>query len=426
MNRKLKVLVCAYACLGDPDRRFGDGGEGVLGWNVVKQLGRFHELWVLNSTQNRAGIEAALQNEPLSNVRFHYFDLPRWLRLLQRFPVGIQFYAYLWQIKAYFAAYSLHQQFHFDVFHHVTYANDWMASFIGALLPIPYIRGPGGGAHCTPKAFLREYSLRGRSWERLRAAGQWLFRHDPFFILSQRRARAILVCNREALEAIPRKWQHKAYLFPVNGVSARDLALLASVGIPRNDNKFRVLSAGKLLRLKGFTLAIQAFKGFAERCPEAEFIIIGDGPELLRLKALVERLGLQPQVQFEGWLPREELLIRMQSCDVFLFPSLRDGGGAVVVEAMASGKPVVCLDIGGPGLHVVEECGIKVTPRSPEQAVADMTRALERLYTGKELRLQMGKEARARAEQVYHWDRLGERLLKIYQEALDKSASVSW
>lgn len=420
---RLKVLVCAYSCLFESGVRF-IGGEAVLGWNVVQQLGRFHQIWVLTHSQNRQGIEEELRRMPLSNVGFYYIDLPGWLSFLQRFQGGIQIYAYLWQLKAYFVARRLHRRFQFDVFHHVTYANDWMANFIGALLPVPYIRGPGGGAHRTPKAFLREYSLRGRLWERLRAAGQWLFRHDPFFILSQRRARVILVCNPEALKAIPRKWQHKAFLFPVNGISSRDLSL--NEPSERDDEKFRILSAGKLLRLKGFALAIQAFKGFAERCPEAEFIIIGDGPELLRLKALVEKLGLQPQVQFEGWLPREELLIRMQSCDVFLFPSLRDGGGAVVVEAMASGKPVICLDIGGPGLHVVEECGIKVTPRSPEQAVADMTRALERLYTDKELRLRMGKEARARAEQVYHWDRLGERLLKIYQEALDKSVSVSW
>lgn len=420
---RLKVLVCAYSCLFESGVRF-IGGEAVLGWNVVQQLGRFHQIWVLTHSQNRQGIEKELRRMPLSNVGFYYIDLPGWLSFLQRFQGGIQIYAYLWQLKAYFVARRLHRRFQFDVFHHVTYANDWMANFIGALLPVPYIRGPGGGAHRTPKAFLREYSLRGRLWERLRAAGQWLFRHDPFFILSQRRARVILVCNPEALKAIPRKWQHKAFLFPVNGISSRDLSL--NEPSERDDEKFRILSAGKLLRLKGFALAIQAFKGFAERCPEAEFIIIGDGPELLRLKALVEKLGLQPQVQFEGWLPREELLIRMQSCDVFLFPSLRDGGGAVVVEAMASGKPVICLDIGGPGLHVVEECGIKVTPRSPEQAVADMTRALERLYTDKELRLRMGKEARARAEQVYHWDRLGERLLKIYQEALDKSVSVSW
>lgn len=412
---KLRALVCAYSCLFDPGISV-KGGEGVLGWNVVKQLGCFHEVHVLTHSQNHGAIEAELCRESLPNVEFHYVDLPRWLRPLLRFPGGIQIYAYLWQIKAYFFAQKLHQKFHFDVFHHVTYANDWMASFIGALLPIPYIRGPGGGAHRVPKRFLSEYSLWGRLWERLRAMGQWLFRHDPFFILGQWRTRALLVCNREALEAIPQRWRHKAFLFPVNGISSKDLALLASSR--GSDGKFCVLSAGKLIRLKGFPLAIKAFDLFASSHPEAELEIIGDGPDRPHLESLVRQLQLQSQVRLPMWMPREELLVKMALCDVFLFPSLRDGGGAVVVEAMAAGKPVICLDLGGPGLHVTNECGIEVSPHSPEQAVRDLAKALECLYTNRELRCQMGKAARARAEQVYHWDRLGERLREIYEQVL--------
>lgn len=410
----MKVLVCAYACLRDPDRRFGSGGEAVLGWNIVKQLARFHRVFVLASSEVRETVEEVLKKNPIPNLKFYYINLPRWLHPLSQFSGGVQLYAYLWQLKAYFVARNLHQQFHFDVFHHVTYANDWMASFIGALLPVPYIRGPGGGAHRTPKGFLREYSLLGRLWERLRALGQWLFRHDPFFVLGQRRSRAILVCNREALEAIPKRWRHKAYFFPVNGISARDL--LASSRARETDGRFRILSAGKFIRLKGFTLAIKAFKIFVESHPEAELEIIGDGPDRPYLEALVRQLPAQ--VLLPNWMPREELLTKMGLCDVFLFPSLRDGGGAVVVEAMAASKPVICLDVGGPGLHITEQCGIKVAPHSPEQAVKNLARALECLCQDRKLCLRMGRAARERAEQVYHWDRLGQRLLEIYQEAL--------
>jgi glycosyltransferase involved in cell wall biosynthesis len=108
----------------------------------------------------------------------------------------------------------------------------------------------------------------------------------------------------------------------------------------------------------------------------------------------------------------------MRSCDVFMFPSLRDGGGAVVVEAMAAGKPVVCFDFGGPGLHINEECGFKVPARDPEQAVCDMAAALERLYTDRELRVRMGQAARQRVQQVYDWDRLCERVLEVYRATL--------
>ena len=418
---KLRVLACAYACSpGGSGEAFG-GGELILGWNLVKQLARFHDVVVLTSTPNRASIESAIQQEPLPTVQFHYFDLPSWMAFLLDIQGGIQLCAYLWQMKAYFVAKRLHRELPFDVFHHITYANDWMASFIGALLPVPYIRGPGGGAHRTPRKMLAEYSLGGRIWEQLRAAGQWIFRHDPFFVASQRRARALLVCNREALEAMPQKWRAKTSLFPVNGVSSEDLKRFPSVHT--RNGAFRVLTAGKLLRIKGNALALRAFRQFAARHSDAQLVIVGNGPELSELRRLAGNLEQTRQVRFEDWMTRKELRCQMSASDVFLFPSLRDGGGAVVVEAMAAGKPVVCLDLAGPGLHVTPECGIKITPSSPENTVREMAATLERLYQDKELRRRMGQAARKRGEECYHWDRLGEHLQEIYQKTFAEVAS---
>ena len=136
------------------------------------------------------------------------------------------------------------------------------------------------------------------------------------------------------------------------------------------------------------------------------------------MENLILELELQSQVELVRWMPRQDLLALMRHCDTFLFPSLRDGGGAVVVEAMAAGKPVICMDLAGPGVHITEDCGIKIPPRTPLEAAELMGQALERLYEDRDLRLRMGKAGRARAEQVYTWDHLGDRLLKIYEEAL--------
>ena len=97
----------------------------------------------------------------------------------------------------------------------------------------------------------------------------------------------------------------------------------------------------------------------------------------------------------------------------------------MVIEAMAVGTPAVCLDTGGPGMHITEECGIKVIPRSSKQAVRDLVNALGLLHGNKTLRLKMGKAARERAEQLYHWDRLGERLMAIYELALGPETEKS-
>ena len=105
--------------------------------------------------------------------------------------------------------------------------------------------------------------------------------------------------------------------------------------------------------------------------------------------------------------------------DILVAPSLLEGFGLVIAEAMAAGKPVICLDAGGPGTHVTEECGIKITASSPEEAVHQLAGALERLHQKETLRLELGRAARERALQVYHWDRLGERLMEIYQRAVN-------
>ena len=86
-----------------------------------------------------------------------------------------------------------------------------------------------------------------------------------------------------------------------------------------------------------------------------------------------------------------------------------------MIEAMSVAKPVICLDIGGPGLHITETCGIKITPGKPQHTVQMLADALEQLYLNEDLRKELGQAARERAKQMYHWDRLGERLMDIYQ-----------
>jgi glycosyltransferase involved in cell wall biosynthesis len=222
--------------------------------------------------------------------------------------------------------------------------------------------------------------------------------------------------------SIPSKWAHKALLFPVNGISSNDLALTTPTD---NDHPgFQVISAGTLIRVKGFGLAIKCFKRFVDKYPDADLTIVGSGPEEPRLRELVRRSNLQSKVQFLPAIPRDELLRKLRSQDVFLFPSLRDGGAAVVIEAMAAGKPVVCLDTGGPDMHVTEQCGVKIPAVSPQQAVRDLADALERLYLDQGLRLKQGRAARQRAQEVYHWDRLGERLMEIYRRALPAERGV--
>jgi glycosyltransferase involved in cell wall biosynthesis len=123
---------------------------------------------------------------------------------------------------------------------------------------------------------------------------------------------------------------------------------------------------------------MKAFKEFTDQHPEAEFELVGRGPEKQQRGALVRRLHAGSKVRFLSARPRDELLRKMVTSDVVLFPSLRDRDGALAIEAMAVGKPAISMDVGRPGTLVTGNCAVKVTPSSPEGAIHELANALER------------------------------------------------
>ena len=112
--------------------------------------------------------------------------------------------------------------------------------------------------------------------------------------------------------------------------------------------------------MKAFHLGLRAFAQFHRQLPESEYWIIGDGPERKGLERLARQLGVAESVRFWGWLPRPEALRLLAECDVLVHPTLHDSGGWVCLEAMVAARPVVCLDLGGPGVQVTDETGIKL------------------------------------------------------------------
>jgi glycosyltransferase involved in cell wall biosynthesis len=209
--------------------------------------------------------------------------------------------------------------------------------------------------------------------------------------------------------------------------------VLSSVGLPgeeivrvggfpaRQSNPFRLVSIGNLLHLKGFELGLRAFARFQSQFPTAEYWIIGDGPERKRLVRVAEELGVSGSVTFWGSIPRGQVLEKLGDCDVLVHPSLHDSGGWVCVEVMAAGRPVICLDLGGPALQVTEDAGIKVPATSPEQVVSDLAAAMARLASDPCLRIRLGTAARQRVQEHFDWDKKGVLMMEIYRRAMGRA-----
>jgi len=194
-----------------------------------------------------------------------------------------------------------------------------------------------------------------------------------------------------------------------------ELSQLFAIPI-RQSRPFRTISIGRLLHWKGFELGIRAFAKFCIDNPESEYWLIGDGPERKRLERLTGELGIEEKVVFWGHLPRENVLERLSKCDVLMFPSLHDSGGWVCLEAMAAGRPVICLDLGGPGLQVTHQTGIKASAGSPAQAISGLSAALEVLASDLPLRIRLGEAGRNRVCQDFSWEKKAEALAAVCEQ----------
>jgi len=403
----VKVLLSAYAC------RPRWGSEPAVGWNWVQQVARFHEVWVMTHTSNRAAIERELLHEGSPNVHWVYFGPPRWARFRQRGLIGIRLNYRLWQIKAYFIARKLHAQFAFDIAHHVTLGQYWTPSLV-ALLPIPFVWGPVGGGESAPASFRSGFALRGRVFETLRDLARNLASIDPWMKRLVSRSGVAIATTEETASRLRLLGRTDVLIIPQYAMTTEERMRLGSLSF-RQTNPFRLISMGRLIHWKGFHLSLRAFAQFHARCPDSEYWIVNDGPEGRRLKALATELGVRNKVVFWGKLPSlQDVYAKLADCDVLVHPALHEAFGNVCLEAMAAGRPVICLDLGGPALQVTEETGIKVPAISPDQAVHDLAGAMVKLATDPELRARMGQAARQRVKESFDWDKKGDLIDQMY------------
>jgi glycosyltransferase involved in cell wall biosynthesis len=231
------------------------------------------------------------------------------------------------------------------------------------------------------------------------------------------KAETVLVANDRTQQARTACVQGKIIELVENGVD---------FSVWRSDSSLSKAAAGqvhfiflgRLIDLKAVDLLLEAFAAVVAQT-DAVLEIIGDGDLRGELEAQTARLGIDSSVVFSGWLSQEQCAIKLQQADALVLPSLREGGGAVVLEAMAVGLPVIATNWGGPADYLNSSCGILVEPASKEGFVKGLTDAMLKLTQSPELRQSMGCAGRERVRQHFDWERKVDRILEIYQQTID-------
>lgn len=400
----MKVLLSAYAC--EPNK----GSEPGVGWNWALEVAHLgHEVWALTRANNRGAIEEELaKSPPIRNLNFLYYDLPLWARWWKKGKCGIYLYYLLWQWGAYFLAKKIHTIERFDQVHHVTFVSVRQPSFMGNL-GIPFVFGPVAGGERAPWRLRIGYNWRGWVKDGIRDLLNLLIRVDPLARRTFKQAERIYVTSEQTLSLLPPKYRKKASVQLAIGFNSGELTPLPQEkGLASLTNScFRVLYVGHMLHLKGMHLGLPAFADLLRKNSDSRMTIVGEGPDEKRWRALAGKLGIGERIEWIPWLARKELASLYSMNDIFLFPSLHDSGGMVVLEAMAHGLPVVCLDLGGPGQIVDNTCGFKVETDGLDEkgviwALADR---LNRLAEDRSLRRRLSNGATQRVKK-FSWSAL--------------------
>jgi glycosyltransferase involved in cell wall biosynthesis len=298
----------------------------------------------------------------------------------------------------------------FDLVHRITPLSPTTPSPLAAkckAVSVPFVLGPLNGGVPWPAGF---DSAR-------RAEKEWLsyvrdgYRLFPGYLQTRRCAAAILVGSQDAARQLPRCFRDKSFYVPENAIDPARFTLVRQRKAAR---PIRAIFIGRLVPYKGADMLLEAAAPLLG-AGAMTLDIIGDGPLMPMIRDFVARENLTNAVRLPGWVEHGKLQHWLAESDLFTFPSIREFGGAVVLEAMAVGVVPMVVAYGGPAELATEQTGYLV-PIGPRQQIVDhYRRVLSELAEHPEAIDAKSPLARRRALEHFTWDAKAGRVVEIYR-----------
>ena len=331
-----------------------------------------------------------------SSLSYYSFELELWRQLAPRIKSG-----------------------EFDLVHRITPLSPTSQSLIARRLRrnnIPFVVGPLNGGVPWPKAFV----------DRQHAESEWLshvrslYKLMPGYRSTRRDSAAIIAGSKHTYGELPPWTKEKLVYIPENGVDMNRFS------VPRGHSAslpLRVAFVGRLVPYKGADMLLEATSEFVKQ-GQVEVHIIGDGPQRSALESIVTRLNLEDGVRFHGWVRHSDLQEKLRVCDIMALPSIREFGGAVVVEAMALGLTPIVADYGGPSELVDDTTGIRVPFHDKASLVEGMRDAIRRCIRSPGMVDKFGEAGRRKVLEKLTWDAKANQILAVYDAVLNGSKNL--
>ena len=397
--RKPLILLSAYQC--GP----GMGSVSQIGWEWFSRLAARLPTTLVTHIRNRPAIEAAggADMGEIIYIDTEWFA-SRLYRLAQRiFPrsehatfllASLDFFLY-----DFMAVRRLRRQRRkWDLVHAVTPVSTSAPSRLHRL-GLPVVVGPLNAGLDFPPAFADIMQQESTWLYRVRRLGQLLDR----LIGATRRTRTIFSATRATRASIPTAQRHRCVPMLENGIDLDRFSPAPWPQAPGPDQPLRLLFVGRLIAFKALPLLLKAAAQVRSGIP-VELRVVGDGPMRAAWKDEARSLGLEDCVSFVGHQNADQVAAHMRWCHLFCLPSVRESGGAVLLEAMASARPVAAVAFGGPGEIIDDGVGRALPPKSPQSVVAGFAATLRHAANRPEEWRRRGLEGRRRAATLYDWE----------------------
>jgi len=181
----------------------------------------------------------------------------------------------------------------------------------------------------------------------------------------------------------------------------------------------RIIAARRLFEKNGVEFLVRAMPIVAESV-DVELVLVGDGPERVKLERIAAELGVVDRIRFMGARPNTELPGLLSSAEIAVLPSLMEATSVAALEAMSCELPIAATNVGGLAEIIDDSVGIHCKPADPE----DLARAIVTLLGRDDLRT-MGARARARVVAQWSVEWLGSRHLEIYEMLLEQRSGAA-
>jgi glycosyltransferase involved in cell wall biosynthesis len=417
-NSSPRVLLSAYQC--GP----GMGSVSQIGWEWYSRLARRTPTTLVTHVRNRPALEAA--GAPIAGSEIIFIDT-EWFagplyRLAKRIFPKSEHSVFLVSSLDFFvydrdALKLLRKRVkrgdRWDIVHQVTPVTTAAPTRLHRL-GAPTILGPLNSGLGNPPGFADVMEEESAWLYPIRNLGRWI----DLLIGSSRNAAVILTATRATVESIPARYRSLCMPMLENGVDLNRFRSEPWPAFPSTNNPLKVMFVGRLVPFKGLPLLLEAIARLRGQVP-IELRVIGEGPMDAEWKREAASLGLNGEAKFLGARSLDEVALEMRRSHVLCLPSIRESGGAVLLEAMASSRPVIAVAFGGPSEIVDDNVGVAVRPDGPEVVIDELADALRDILRSPERWRERGETGRRAAEGRFSWDAKIDAALAVYERVLN-------